>query len=95
VFTNERGGSLDGRAIEKGPYQQALQRAGLPHSTLHTLRHTAAPLIAERRGAVKEIQGLLGHSNPQITNAFYIKYTDPMGDSVAEKMDKLFGRNTG
>ena len=44
--------------------------AGLPHLRLHDLRHTFASLLVNGGRTLYEVQTILGHSNPKVTERY-------------------------
>lgn len=62
------------KSIKKG-FADACRRAGLENVTPHTLRHTAAVWMAEAGRPMTEIASYLGHSDSQITERVYAKYS--------------------
>ncbi len=48
-------------------YVEARAKAGLPHVTLHDLRHTVGTLLAEAGASTRDIQVWLGHTSPATT----------------------------
>lgn len=69
----------------------ALAAAGLPHVTLHGLRHSMATVAVEAGAPIKLLQGILGHSSYKMTADLYAAhlhsaaFTSAM-DSVARAL---------
>lgn len=57
-----------------------IQAAGLPHVTLHGLRHTFAALAAAEGVPMKHLQMALGHSKMQLTADLYADHLSPLSD---------------
>ena len=55
----------------------ALEAAGLPHVTLHGLRHSMATAAAETGAPIKLLQGVLGHSSYKLTADLYADHARP------------------
>lgn len=70
VFTNELGHPTHPYTPGKN-LQKIGKRAGLPHITVHALRHTAASLAIKNGDAITDIAAYLGHSSPKITMEVY------------------------
>lgn len=87
VFTGLSGGYFNPRYLEK-LMQRVIAEAGLPHMTLHTLRHSAATLLLSMGVPLKVIQEILGHSSYAITADIY---TDVLPSMQKEAMDKWDG----
>lgn len=63
-----------------------VKQNGLPHITLHGLRHTIAS-IGNEAGLTKfEISKILGHSSPDVTGRVYMHMFD---DTHIESMDRI------
>ena len=61
--------------VKKG-FNSAAARAGLPHVTSHTLRHTAGTWMAQRGVPLREIAGYLGHSDARTTELYAHHHPD-------------------
>jgi integrase len=68
-----------GNVLARGLYP-ALDRAGLPHVTFHSLRHTHASLWIKDGGDVITLSKRLGHANPQITMSVYADEIEEAAD---------------
>ena len=73
-----------GNVLARGLYP-ALDRAGLPRTTFHSLRHTHASLWIKDGGDVITLSKRLGHANPQITMSVY-------ADGIEEAADHSIRR---
>lgn len=64
----------DGRPITRrtdyGDWRTALETAGLPHVTVHGIRHTTASLLDELGVPESVVQEILGHSRVTTTRAY-------------------------
>jgi integrase len=49
-------------------FQAALDRAGLPRSRFHDLRHAAATLLLAQRMTIEDVKNLLRHSSIVLTS---------------------------
>lgn len=65
-------------------HRAVLRAAGLPHVTLHGLRHTMATLAAMAGEPIKLIQGALGHSHYALTADLYADHL-PKVSHVTER----------
>jgi integrase len=70
----------------------ARERAGLPHMTVHDLRHTAASLMVRSGANVKAVQRQLGHSSAAMTLDVYADLFDDDLDAVGDAMDTILLR---
>jgi integrase len=68
-----------GNVLGRGLYP-ALDRAGLPRTTFHSLRHTHASLWIKDGGDVITLSKRLGHANPQITMSVYADEIEEAAD---------------
>jgi integrase len=68
-----------GNVLARGLYP-ALDRAGLPRTTFHSLRHTHASLWIKDGGDVITLSKRLGHANPQITMSVYADEIEEAAD---------------
>ena len=53
-------------------FAQILTRAGIDHGTVHSLRHTFASMLFEKKYPVKTVSELLGHKDTKVTENTYI-----------------------
>lgn len=68
-----------------------VDRHGLPNVSPHDLRHTAATLALESGASLKQVQELLGHSDPSTTMAFYTGVTEKAQRRTVEGIESLLG----
>lgn len=71
--------------------QKFVKRHSLPDVSPHDLRHTAATLALESGATLKQVQELLGHSDPSTTMAFYTGVTDEAQRRTVEGIESLLG----
>jgi site-specific recombinase XerD len=69
VFANRHGGPLDPRAFTKR-YETLLEKAGIPKTSFHSLRHTVAVLLLQAGEKAKNVQDLLGHEKYLVRTRF-------------------------
>lgn len=67
-------------------WNRALQRAGLPHETLHTLRHTHATWYLSQTHDLKAVQHSLNHQSSRTTE----KYAHLIEDAVYDEYMSVF-----
>jgi integrase len=70
VFANWDGSARLPNGLTK-EFADAMERAGLAHVTLHTLRHTHASQLITSGMDILTISRRLGHSSPAITLTVY------------------------
>lgn len=73
-------------------FSAALGAVGLPHMTLHDLRHTAASLAVSSGANVKAVQRMLGHASAAMTLDVYADLFDDDLDAVATALDDAVSR---
>lgn len=74
----------------KKSFRQACQRAGLTDVSPYTLRHTGATLMAAAGVPLRQIAGMLGHTESRTTE-IYAKHHPDFLRHAAETIEKLFG----
>ncbi|MCH8865674.1 MAG: tyrosine-type recombinase/integrase [Proteobacteria bacterium] len=70
VFTKDDGAPISGERVSKD-FAKIVRTNGLPHLTLHGLRHTAASLLIAGGVHPRTIADILGHSSISITMDVY------------------------
>lgn len=71
-------------------FRNAARRAGIPWASPGLLRHTGATLLAAADVPLREISGMLGHTNTQITEEVYAKRRPEFLSQAAAKLAELF-----
>lgn len=66
-----------------------VERNNLPNVSPHDLRHTAATLALESGANLKDVQQLLGHSDPGTTLEFYTGVTEEAQRRTVEGIESL------
>ena len=81
-----------GNVLARGLYR-ALDRAGLPRTSFHSLRHTHASLWIKDGGDVITLSKRLGHATPQVTMSTYADEIEEANDSAIRRarVNALFG----
>lgn len=90
VFSAPDGGPLRPNNFRRRVYGPALERAGLPHQSIHALRHVCASQLAAAGGNAVEIAARLGHSNPAITQRVYTHLLATRDERLAELQQQAF-----
>lgn len=88
VFT-KRDGTMYSPDGFRQSYIYTLDRAGLPRSRIHDLRHTAATLMFANGADVSTVQHALGHSAPSTTMNIYIHNLDNTNSKAADIIDNV------
>jgi len=66
VFPSPDGGITDHDNMVKRYYEAALKKAGLPHFSFHSLRHTNVAIRIHSNQNIKYIQEQIGHGVPPV-----------------------------
>ncbi len=90
VFTTSLGSALDAATVTRA-FQRALERAGLPHSRFHDLRHNAATYLLAQGFRLQDVKNLLGYSSITLTSNTYGHVLEQRQQQVAAGMDAIFG----
>jgi len=87
VFPTDEGNihSLSGLRASMG---RILKRAGLPHMTIHALRHTYATTALNAGVAAQNVARLLGHKDGATTLKFYAHYINTEAMTQLEKLEQ-------
>lgn len=90
IFTRE-----DGKLINPNTFQfwldKVLDRAELPHFSIHSLRHTNITLQILSGVPLVTVAGRAGHSRTSTTSDIYSHFVKTSDDGAAEKLEKTFG----
>jgi integrase len=70
-----------------------VRQYNLPHVSPHDLRHTAATLALEAGANLKDVQTLLGHSDPGTTMKFYAGVTEEAQRRTVTGIEELLSDN--
>jgi len=84
LFLNKRGQRHKRMTRSLGT---ACKKAGVPHCTHHSLRHSYATILHERGLDTGTIAKLLGHANPTITQNIYLHWKDEDVKRVAQSVE--------
>jgi integrase len=91
VFTTSIGTPIEPRNLNRS-FQKAVERAGLPHTRFHDLRHTCATLLLAQGVGMRVIMDVLGHSKISVTMDVYAHVLPALQRNAAERMESaLFG----
>jgi len=71
-------------------FMRARVRAGLGKDvTLYTLRHTGATLLAAKGVPMRQIAGMMGHTNTRTTEQHYAKHQPEFLSAAADGLDQI------
>src|SRR5206468_2778630 len=85
VFVREDGSPLHPESISQR-FDRLVRRHKLPTIRLHDCRHTAASLMLEDGTPVKVAAEMLGHANPNVTQAIYQHVMPGMTETAGERL---------
>lgn len=68
-------------------FHRLLERCGLPQTGVHSLRHTFASFLFDRKVDIKTISKILGHSSVQVTTNIYVHLFDETGSDAVATLD--------
>jgi len=77
-----RNGSPPNQRFAQKEFRQAVERAGLPHFTVHDMRHTFGTTLAANGVGVRDLMALLGHSDIKTTMVYLHASPDRMAGAV-------------
>jgi integrase len=87
IFPNKKGGFMDSSNYGKRVLHRLAHELELPKLTFQVIRRTIATL-AQKKGTVKDIQGLLRHSRTATTTDVYMQ---EIPESVQKTVDAIRG----
>ena len=92
VFPNTVGKPMHAGNLYCREFQPLLEKAGLAGEgfTIHSLRHTFATTLAEKRVHPSTAQKMLGHSDIRMTLAIYTHATDGMQEAATDALEEAF-----
>lgn len=90
LFCNRTGGPLTTNNVRR-QLRTIMDKAGLQGVTPHRFRRTGATTIYQA-GGIELAAGLLGHTDPRITQQHYIVRDDLVDPSTATMLELRFGR---
>jgi integrase len=79
----------------KKAFKTLMARAGIEGVTVHDLRRTAGSMVLNAGGTLLEVQRLLRHSSPVVTEKHYARLTtqtlQKASDSISDQLMKAAG----
>jgi integrase len=89
VFPNVWGRFMPPDYFVRREFARILERAGLPPTRFHDLRHTFATLQLANHQPVKIVSEMMGHTRTAITQDLYTHVSAQMQRAAADAMDTL------
>ncbi len=94
LFTIDGVHPFDQSAVRRR-FNRYLDKAGLRHVTIHSLRHTFASVLLASGGSIKAVQRAVGHASAQMTLDVYGHLiAESLGETV-RRADALLSGNSG
>ncbi len=81
-------GNIHDQSGLRASMKRILTRAGLPHMTIHALRHTYATTALNAGVAAQNVARLLGHKDGATTLRFYAHYINTEAMTQLEKLEQ-------
>lgn len=95
VFVSVTNGGPLNPGVFYDAFKKAAKKAEIGSFRLHDLRHSCASFLAAQGYSRKQVQAILGHANPQITERLYTHlFPDTLadvGDGVEDYLDETSG----
>lgn len=92
VFSKAEGDPLDPSTVSKA-FGTLVENAGLPHMSLHDLRHSHATMLLQAGTHPKIVSERLGHSSVRVTLDTYSHYVGGLQEAAALKFDELLSQS--
>ncbi len=90
VFTAESGGKINPDIILQW-LKRATKKAGLPHATVHSLRHTNITMQIVAGVPLITVAGRAGHARTSTTTDVYSHFLKSSDQEAADKLNSIFG----
>jgi integrase len=87
VFINRQTG-LPYTTIQK-VWERLRKKAGLEHVRIHDLRHSYASMLVNSGRSLYEVQQILGHSNPKVTQRYSHLSTATLQDAAGSAAERI------
>jgi integrase len=89
IICSSKGETIPPERMERTFYR-LLKNAGLEKAGLHSLRHTFASFLFEKKVDIKTISTLLGHSSIQVTMNTYVHLMNNPQHAAVAALDDIF-----
>ena len=90
IFTMEYGAPIDPDNLSR-EIRRIVKEAGLPHETLHGLRHAYATALLSANVHFAVVQSALGHSSFTLTIDTYSHVMPGLEEAAARRIDDTLG----
>lgn len=94
LFPDSDGKHLQHPHTGSGWFDKAVTESGVPRTTPHDLRHTAASLAVSAGANVKAVQKMLGHASVAMTLDIYADLFDDDLEAVATALNDARSRES-
>ena len=94
LFPGDDGGYSTRPHAGSGWFDKPVTASGVPRTTPHDLRHTAASLAVSAGANVKAVQKMLGHASAAMTLDIYTDLFEDDLEAVATALDKARARES-
>ena len=91
VFTTSIGTPIEAAAVTRA-FHQALERAHLPRSRFHDMRHAAATFLLAQGFTLEDAKYMLGHSSIVLTSNTYGHVLEQRQLAIADGLDAALGQ---
>ena len=89
LFISEEGGQIYPGTIDNWVHK-ICEEAGLPHRTVHSLRHTNITMQIAAGIPLVTVSGRAGHARTSTTTDIYSHFLKSSDKTAAEKLERLF-----
>jgi integrase len=89
VFTTLEGNPIDPRNFVRRFFDKTLEKAGLPHVTFHSLRHSFASLLIESGEHPRVIQELMGHADMKTAMSIYSHVSLGLKERAMQRLEEM------
>lgn len=89
IFTSSRGDGLQRMTTINKCWQRSRKQAGLEHVRIHDLRHQFASHLVNSGRTLYEVQQILGHSDPTVTQRYAHLSSSSLQDAANAASDQV------
>jgi integrase len=89
IFTRPSGAPCNPSTVQRR-FAALVERAGLPYTNLHVLRHTYATTLLASGATLDDLKRAMGHSSISVTSDVYGHFVEGRGRELAGLMERAF-----